>query len=119
MANSDQDDFNSTVKAYITLHDEISKSAKQIRELRKQKELLGDVIMKYMRSEQLDQCELADGKLSRRISRRTEGLKKEYVYEELVRLAGTENGANEALNNINSRRGVKEVEVLSRTTRRG
>jgi Family of unknown function (DUF5760) len=118
MSSSDKDDFNSTVKAFITLHDEIAKSAKQMRELKKQKDLLGVVILKYMRTEELDQCELADGKLSRRISKRTEGLKKEYVYEELVRLAGNENGANEALNNINSRRGIKEVEVLSRTVSR-
>lgn len=113
-----KEDFRSAVKAYITLHDEISKSSKQMRELRKQKDKIGELIIDYMRERQVDQCELSDGKLIRKKSKRTEGLKKEYILSELIKITGSEQAAEASLNNINSMRAIKETEILSRTTTR-
>lgn len=110
--------FRSAVKAYITLHDEISKSAKQMRELRKQKDKIGEIILEYMKERNVDQCDLSDGKLMRKKSKRTEGLKKEYILNELIKLTGNPQTAEAALNNMNSMRMIKETEILSRTTLR-
>lgn len=113
------DDFKSAVKAYTNLHDEITASSKQLRELRKQKDKIGDVIIGYMKQKDVDQCELEDGKLIRKKSRRTEALKKDHILTELVKLTGGDQARAEAsLTSIQSMRQVKETEILTRTTKR-
>lgn len=111
-------DFKEAVRAYIELHDEITASSKQLRELKHQKDAIGDVILRWMRSNSVDECELPDGKLVRKTSKRTQSLKKEFVFEELKKLTGDEAKAEASLMNIFSMRAVVEKEVLSRTTRR-
>lgn len=114
------DDLKAAVEAYIQLHDEINKSNKQLRELKKQMQGVGDVILKWMKSQAVDVCELSDGKLVRKVSKRTESLKKEHVLEELKKLTkGDEAAATVSLNNIFANRAVAEKEVLTRTVTRG
>lgn len=116
---SEQEDFRSIVKAYIDLTDEISRYQKQIKEIRKKKDAVGEVVMQYMRDRQVDECELRDGKLIRKKSKRTEGLKKEHIMAQLLKLTGgDESVASEHLNAINSLRNIKETEILSRTRKR-
>lgn len=112
-------DFKDAVKVYIQLHDEITRSSKQLRELRKQKDAVGDTILGWMRTNAVDECELPDGKLIRKTSKRTEGIKKEFVLEELKSLTGDEARASACLQNIFSRREIVEKEILTRTMRRG
>lgn len=115
----EQDDFRSIVKAYIDLTDEIARYQKQIREIRKKKDAVGDVVMQYMRKNEVDECELRDGKLIRKKSKRTEGLKKEHILAQLMKVTGgDERAANDHLNAINSMRSIKETEILSRTRKR-
>jgi flagellar basal body-associated protein FliL len=111
-------DFKEAVKAYIELHDEITASSKQLRELKHQKDAVGDIILQWMRSNSVDECELPDGKLIRKTSKRTQTLKKEFVLEELKKITGDEAKAEASMLNIFSMRAVVEKEVLSRTTRR-
>jgi hypothetical protein len=111
------DDFKAAVEAYINLHDEIARSSKQMRELKKQKDKVGEVILQWMKTQDVDACELSDGKLVRKVSKRTEGLKKEHVLSELVKLLhGDEAAATMSLNNIFSNRSIAEKEILTRTT---
>jgi hypothetical protein len=110
--------FKDAVKVYIQLHDEIAKSSKQLREIRKQKDAVGETILAWMRGNAVDECELPDGKLVRKTSKRTETLKKEIVLDELKNVIGDEAKAVACLQNIFSRRGVVEREVLSRTVHR-
>lgn len=112
-------DFKDAVKAYIDLHDEISKASKQMRELKKQKDAVGEVILRWMRDNSVDECELPDGKLVRKTSKRTEGLKKEMVLEELKKIIGDEAKAAASLENIISMRSIVEKEILTRTVKRG
>lgn len=111
------DDFKEAVKAYIELHDEITASSKQLRELKQQKDAVGDIILVWMRSNLIDECELPDGKLVRKTSKRTQTLKKEFVFDELKKITGDEARAEASLLNIFSMRAVVEKEVLSRTRR--
>lgn len=111
-------EFKEAVKAYIELHDEITASSKQLRELKQQKDAVGEIILKWMRSNSVDECELPDGKLVRKTSKRTQTLKKEFVLEELKNLTGDEARAEASMLNIFSRREVVEKEVLTRTTAR-
>lgn len=111
-------EFKEAVKAYIELHDEITASSKQLRELKQQKDAVGEIILKWMRTNSVDECELPDGKLVRKTSKRTQTLKKEFVLEELKNLTGDEARAEASMLNIFSRRAVVEKEVLTRTTAR-
>lgn len=112
------EEFKQAVQAYIELHDEITKSSKHLRELRKQKDAVGDIILKWMRSHSVDECELPDGKLVRKTSKRTETLKKDMVLVELKKLTGDDARAIASLQNIFGMRSVVEKEILSRTIKK-
>lgn len=113
------EDFKEAVKQYCMLHDEISASLKQIKEIRRQRDFIGETILAFMKQQDVEACELQDGKLIRKKSKRTEGLKKEHILDQLLKMTGgNEAAAQEALNAINSLRVVKETEILSRTRRR-
>jgi len=112
------EDFKEVVSVYLELHDEITTSSKQLRDLKKQKDAVGEKILEFMRTREIDECDLPDGKLIRKTSRRTEGLKKEMVLEELKKITGDEARATASLQNIIGMRGVVEKEILSRTTKR-
>ena len=112
------EDFKAAVSAYLELHDEIDRLGKQAKELRKQKEIVGATILGWMKTNELDECELPDGKLVRKISKRTETMKKEYIMAELSKLTGSEAGATAVINNIDAHREIIETEVLSRTKKR-
>lgn len=119
MTESNKESFREAVRAYIEIHDELTKSGRQLRELRKQKELIGQTVLEWMKTNEIDECELPDGKLVKKTSKRTEGMKKEYVIKELTTLAnGDEARALASLQNIMSMRSVVEKDILSRTTKK-
>lgn len=111
------EEFKDAVAAYLVIHDEIDRAAKKAKELRKQKTLLEANILSWMKKNNADECELPDGKLERKTSKRTETMKKDYVLEELSRLTGGNASEAEAcLNNIMSKRKIITSERLARTT---
>ena len=121
MSDTDGDttsEFKDAVKAYIELHAEITRSSKQLRELRQQKDAVGEIILRWMRSHSVDECELPDGKLVRKTSKRTGTLKREMILEELKKLTGDEARAGVSLENIFGMRSVIETEILSRTVKK-
>jgi Family of unknown function (DUF5760) len=114
------ENFKDAVALYLQLHEEITNASKQLRELRKQKETLGETILEWMKNNGIDECELCDGngKLVRKTSRRAEGLKKEYILSELKRiLLNDEIRAQQSLENMCSMRAICEKEVLTKLKR--
>ena len=113
-------EFKSAVKSYVDLHDELLRSAKKMRDLRKQKNELADAILCYMQKHDIDGCQLMDGgKLIRKQSRRMEALKKEHIMDELRKVVHDESHAETVLVNIFNKRTVDTKETLRRTKTRG
>ena len=116
----DAEEFRSCVKAYVDLHDEIASSTKHLSELKKKKDALGQLIVEFMKSRGIDECELQDngGKLVRRESKRTGALKKEHILDEIMGLVGHDSArAQASLESIYNKRGVEIKESLTRTRR--
>lgn len=113
-----QDDFKEAVKAYIDLHDQLTRAAKDLRGIRKKKAELADVIVQYMKKNDIDECALRDGKLIRKSAKRLEPLKKEHIMDELRATLG-EARAEQCLVNIFGKRAVAERDTLRRTKKRG
>jgi hypothetical protein len=111
-------DFKEAVDAYVELNDEILRAGKQARELRKQKDLIGVKILEWMQTNQIDGVDLETGRLARRISKRTEPMKKEHILSELTKVLGDPARAEASLQNIVSMRAIVQKETLSRTTKR-
>lgn len=111
----DAEEFKNAATAYVELHDEITRASKQMRELKKQKDAVGEIILAWMKNNAIDECDTPDGKIVRKTSKRTEGLKKEMVMEELKKLTGDEARASASLQNIFSMRSIVEKEIVSCT----
>lgn len=115
-ATKKEEEFRDAVKLYIELHDEIQKATKDMKEVKKRKDGLGETILTCMRDMDIDVCQLADGgKLVRKQSKRVEGLKKDHIIKELRTELGDEHRAELVLNNIFSQRAVDTKESLQRT----
>ena len=107
--------FKDAVRGYIELYDELMRSQKTLRDLRKKKEELGASILDFMKRNNIDEFQVADGKLQRRNSKRTEMLKKDYIIGTLRKMIGDESKVEEIISQMNSNRNVTEVEALRRT----
>lgn len=116
MASNDEK-FRDAVNLYVELNDEIQQAAKDMKEVRKRKDALGETIMECMRERDVDECQLPDGgRLVRKASKRTETLKKEHILTELKESLGVDDTRAEVvLNNIFSKRSMVVKEMLSRT----
>lgn len=113
-------EFKAAVKSYVDLHDQLQTTAKQQRDLRKQKNELSDVILRYMQKNDIDGCKLSDGgKLVRKQSRRMEALKKEHIMDELKKVVQDQSQCENVLVNIFSKRVVDTKDSLKRTRTRG
>lgn len=109
------DNFRESVRKYIEMHDALLASGKQLRELRKQKTALCNGILKYMRDHKIDAFETGDGQLMRKSSKRTEGLKKEYIMDSLRAALGDDDKVTAVFEQMNAHRNVVEGESLRRT----
>ena len=112
-----EDDFKAAVKAYIDMHDKLAQAGRELREVRKKKTELADVIVQYMKRNDIDECALQDGKLVRKQAKRLEPLKKEHILAELSKAVG-EPQAENLLVNMYSQRAVSDKDVLRRTKKR-
>lgn len=112
-----QEDFKAAVKSYIDIHDQLSRAGKELREVRKKKAELADVIVQYMKKNDIDECALQDGKLIRKTAKRLEPLKKEHILKQLSDVLG-EARAEDVLLGIYGARGVNDKDVLRRTKKK-
>lgn len=116
MDERQEEEFREAVKVYIGLHDEIQKTMKELRDVKKQKEALGATILECMRTRDIAVCQLQDGgRLVRKQTKRVESLKKGHIVKELTSALGDEVRAEAVVNNIFSQRAVAVSETLSRT----
>lgn len=77
-------EFKGLVAKYTALSDELAASAKVMRELRKKSKELGESILEFMRKNDIEEVEVSgNGRLKRRISKRTAPLNKELIADEL------------------------------------
>ena len=114
MSESHAEDFRELARTYAALHFEITNASKSMRDLKKQKDGIGEHILRIMKENTLDECVLPDGaKITRKISKRTGTLKKELILAELVNLTGDEAKAANHLNNILSKREIVEKDVIA------
>ena len=100
---------------YAHLNKQLTEENRRIKDLKTQKDSLGEVLLSYMQANQLDEAALPSGeKVVKKISRRTSTLKKEYILEELMVIyQGDEAKAQQSLQSIMSKRDVTEKEVIS------
>jgi len=109
-----RDAFKNAVQEYIAVHDQLAEAAKQLKDVRAKKTELAELIIDFMKNNEIDECALQDGKLVRKESKRVEGLKKENVLEELKKAVGPSK-ADDILLNIFNKRAVTVKDTLSRT----
>lgn len=110
-------EFRDAVKSYIDMYDQLSEAGKALRDIRKKKNELAEVIVEYMRKNDIDGINIGDGKLLRKQSKRLEPLKKEHIMEELTKEVGDSKAENILLN-IFSKRNVTNKDTLRRTKKR-
>lgn len=113
----DDAEFAAAVKAYIELHDQLAEAGKRTREMRKDKAALADALVAFMRDADIGQCELSDGKLVRKCTKRLSPLRKDDIMEGLKEAVGAPR-AEDIMLGLASRRSVTEVETLRRTRKR-
>lgn len=84
MADQAKTEFNSLVTKYTGLSDELTASAKTIRELRSKAKALGESILEFMKKHNIEEVDVAGrGKLTRKISKRTGPINKDLIADEL------------------------------------
>lgn len=110
-------EFKDAVKAYIDMHDQLADANKRLGEIRKKKKELAEVIVQYMKRNEIDGINVKDGKLVRKEVKRVEPLKKEHILGELAKTVG-EAQAEDILLNIYSKRAVNNSDSLRRTKKR-
>jgi hypothetical protein len=108
------DDFKTIATEYADITKKITAMNKEVKTLKDQKDEIGVTILSFMQSNNIDECELpGGGKITRKVSKRTEGLKPELVLDELKTQLGDAAKAELCLQNINSKRTITEKEVIS------
>lgn len=111
-------EFKDAVRAYIDMHDQLTEANKRLAEIRKKKKELAEVIVQYMKRNEIDGINVKDGKLVRKEVKRVEPLKKEHILGELSKAVG-EARAENILVNIYGQRTVNSSDSLRRTRKRG
>jgi hypothetical protein len=107
--------FKESVRTYIELHDELTRSSKTLRDMKKKKDELGSAILAFMRDNEIDEFQVGDGKLIRKNAKRTEALKKEYIINSLKAALGSDDKVEAVFMQMNANRNVTECESLRRT----
>jgi hypothetical protein len=111
--------FKDAVRTFIELHDEITLCTKGLRDLKKKKQDLSDAILRFMKDNSIDEFQVPDGKLSRKTSKRTEGVKKDHIINCLKSSLGSDEQAEAILQMINAQRNTFETESLRRSVQKG
>ena len=106
-------DFKTVATEYADITKKITALNKEVKTLKDQKDEIGVSILSFMQSNNIDECELPGGKITRKVSKRTETLKPELILEELKTQLGDDAKAELSLQTINSKRTVTEKEVIS------
>lgn len=106
--------FKESVRAYIELHDDITKMGKDLTVIKKKKDELGKDIIEFMKTNNIDEFQVPDGKLIRKKTKRTQSVNQATIVKTLRAALGDER-SDSLLQTLNAQRKVKETESLCRT----
>jgi len=104
--------FKESVKEFVDIHNQLAEATKSLREVRKKKEELAQVILDFMDKNNYEVCASGNMKLIKRDSKRQSGLKDEIILEAIKEMFGDVD-ANKLMENISSKREVIVKPVLS------
>lgn len=113
----DIEGFKAAVKQFVALNDQLNASKKHMRELNRKKESLAEEITKFMSDKDLDECELPDGKLILKTSKRVETVTKEHILKHVASVIDGDK-AMQIVETIYSKRDFVEKPTLLRTHKR-
>lgn len=108
----DSEAFKSLVVKYSGIHEELKALAGTMRDVRKQANDMKGRILEHMQAHAIDECAWSGGRIVRKSTKKTEGLKKEHIAGELKRLMG-DTGVDEAVSNMYNRRITDMQETLA------
>lgn len=108
------DQFRDLVRDFSAAYEQQTATAMVLKEVRARTKGMQRQILEYMRAHDIDECEWQGGRLVRKQAKKTEGLKKEHIQGELLRLVGGDDSAvNEAVAGMYNRRLTDVHEKLS------
>lgn len=104
--------FRQLVRDFSDAHRQQAAAAAALKGMRTRTKEMQAAILAHMQAHDVDELALADARLVRRRTKKTEPLKKEHIQGELRKLVG-DVGADEALNSMNNRRLTEMQETLA------
>ena len=104
--------FKESVKEFVDIHNQLAEASKSLKEVRKKKNELAEVILDFMQKNDYEVCASGNMKLVKRDSKRQSSLKDEYILAAVKEMYG-DIDANKLMENISSRREVVFKPTLS------
>ena len=111
----DEQTFKDAVRTYIEMYDEIMKVSKEVRDMRQKSNELSKAILAFMNKNKIDEFQLADGKLCRKLSKRTQSLQKDHIIDTLKSALGSQERVEKIFGDMTANRQTVESESLRRT----
>lgn len=114
------ENFVKCVKEYILLDDQIKEAMKDIKVIKDRKLEIGNNILAMMKTEGIDCCNLDESgsKLVVKKSKSTSSLKPSLIEQELMSVIDDKGKVDSFMETLNSKREVKEKDMLSRSTKK-
>lgn len=107
------EDFKTLVTDFSAAHEQQAAATATLKELRKRTREMQGNILEYMRAHDIDECEWTGGRLVRKRTKKTEGLKKEHIEGELRKLVADGAGVEQAVTAMYNRRLTDVHETLA------
>ncbi|ABU44037.1 hypothetical protein PBCVNY2B_558R [Paramecium bursaria Chlorella virus NY2B] len=104
--------FKESVKEYVDIHNQLLEASRSLKEVRKKKDELGQVILDFMNKNDYEVCASGNMKLIKRESKRQSGLKEEIILDAIKEMFGDVD-AHKLMDTISSKREVITKPVLS------
>ncbi|AGE48502.1 hypothetical protein PBCVAN69C_455R [Paramecium bursaria Chlorella virus AN69C] len=104
--------FKESVKEFVDIHNQLAEAMRSLKEVRKKKNELAEVILDFMDKNNYEVCASGNMKLVKRESKRQSGMKDEYIIAAIKEMYGDVD-ANKLMENISSRREVVVKPTLS------
>ena len=96
------DQFKQYVKRYVDIETNIKEIQSQVKTLRNEKEQLTEIIVAYMSSNDIQNCNVGNSVLTLKTSTQLESMNKDYIHdkiEEFFRMNSVPNDASQAAQN--------------------
>ena len=118
MEGVNETEFKDLMTEWVEIADQLKKSQGHIKKLKNRKSEISKVIQTFMRNAEVDTCNLNDGKVLLRNSKKTQPLTRAHILKSLVDFLENEEQANNATAYIFESREVNQQASLKRTHKR-